>query len=238
MEADTCTHLITPTRRKNHTRRYLKAMCILALIAVIAFWMDHWFRGEMGIAKKFADLVANRWGTWSLIVGGLLYIVLLSLPFVPGVELGLLLMCVFGEEGIAFVYIATVMALNLSFGMGRLLPQRWVMTRLEKIRSVHDGQDQAHHVVGTLESITTNQNTCQKGFFAYLSRHRYLAIGILYNIPGNYLIGGGGGISLACGFSTAISWRWFFLTVVIAVAPVPLLVWFGVIQLESFLGIK
>jgi hypothetical protein len=35
-----------------------------------------------------------------LIGGGLIYILPLSLPFVPGVELGILLMCVFGKEGI------------------------------------------------------------------------------------------------------------------------------------------
>jgi hypothetical protein len=56
-------------------------------------------------------------------------------------------------------------------------------------------------------------------------------------MPGIYLIGGGGGISLVCGISRNISFKWFLLTVVLAVCPVPLLAFFGVIQLEAFFGI-
>jgi hypothetical protein len=50
-------------------------------------------------------------------------------------------------------------------------------------------------------------------------------------------IGGGGGISLTCGISRRISWKKFLLTIILAVLPVPLLAFLGVIQLEAFLGI-
>jgi hypothetical protein len=73
---------------------------------------------------------------------------------------------------------------------------------------------------------------------SFLSKYRYLTIALLFNLPGNYLIGGGGGISLACGISRRFSWKWFLLTVVLAVSPVPLLAFLGVIQLEAFLGIS
>ena len=53
-------------------------------------------------------------------------------------------------------------------------------------------------------------------------------------MPGTSLIGGGGGISFACGMSRNISLKFFLLTVVLAVSPVPLLAYFGVIQLEAF----
>ncbi len=44
------------------------------------------------------------------------------------------------------------------------------------------------------------------------------------NIPGNTLIGGGGGISLAAGMSRLFRvWR-FLLVLAIAVAPVPLII--------------
>jgi uncharacterized membrane protein YdjX (TVP38/TMEM64 family) len=238
MENDVCTPILTPRLTKRRTRHYVYSVFILALVVAIAYWMDYRFRGEMGVAQKFIDLVADRWGTGALIAGGVLYIVLLSLPFIPGVELGVLLMCVFGKEGIAFVYVATVLGLNLSFFMGRMLPGNWIKARLKKFGILDGVEYRSPAIGGTLHNITTNKNICQKGFFSFLSKHRYLAIGILYNIPGNYLIGGGGGISLACGLSGILLWRWFFLTVVLSVAPVPLFVWFGVIQLESFLGIK
>jgi hypothetical protein len=88
-----------------------------------------------------------------------------------------------------------------------------------------------------LDTLTRNSRFRQSRFWSFLSRYRYLTIAVLFNIPGNYLIGGGGGISLACGISRRISWKWFLLTVVLAVSPVPLLAFFGVIQLETFLGI-
>jgi len=69
---------------------------------VLAVWLDYWLRGEIGIAKKFVAFVNGQWGTGVLIGGGIFYVLLLSLPFVPGVELGVLLMCVYGKEGIVF----------------------------------------------------------------------------------------------------------------------------------------
>jgi uncharacterized membrane protein YdjX (TVP38/TMEM64 family) len=54
-------------------------------------------------------------------------------PFVPGVELGVLLMCVFGKEGIVFVYLSTIVGLNLAFVMGRFVPKKWIESRFEKL---------------------------------------------------------------------------------------------------------
>jgi len=40
------------------------------------------------------------------------YVLLLAIPFLPGVEIGLMVMVLFGRPGIAFVYLATVLALK------------------------------------------------------------------------------------------------------------------------------
>jgi hypothetical protein len=162
----------------------------------------------------------------------------LSLPFVPGVELGIVLMCVFGKEGIVFVYFATIAGLSLAFLMGRLLPKNWIESRLQKLGFSQTCDGQGGEIDGILDKLSLNQIFCESRFRSFLSKYRYLAIGVLFNTPGNYLIGGGGGISLACGISRSISWKWFLLTVVLAVSPVPLLALFGVIQLEAFLGIN
>ncbi|MFC1881978.1 hypothetical protein ACFL2S_10850 [Thermodesulfobacteriota bacterium] len=68
-------------------------------------------------------------------------------------------------------------------------------------------------------------------------KYRYLTIAILVNLPGNYILGGGGGISLACGTSRHISWKGFLVTIIVAVSPVPVLVYLGIIQVEAFLGV-
>ncbi len=55
-------------------------------------------------------------------------------------------------------------------------------------------------------------------------RYRYLALAVALNVPGNYLIGGGGGIALFAGVTRLYSIPGFLLTIIVAVAPVPLAV--------------
>ena len=62
----------------------------------------------------------------------------------------------------------------------------------------------------------------------FLIRHRYIALIVAINLPGNFLIGGGGGISMIAGVSRLFSAPGFFAAIVIAVAPVPLaIIFFG-----------
>ncbi|MGD2187005.1 MAG: hypothetical protein PVI71_12790 [Desulfobacterales bacterium] len=228
---------ITTPRNLGRIRFYFRLFFILAFLILLAVWLDYWFIGEIGIAKKFAEFVDGRWGTGVLIGGGILYILLLSLPFVPGVELGLLLMCIFGKEGIVFVYLATVAGLSLAFMIGRLLPKGWIDARLQKLGFSQSCDSHSNEIDRMLDTFSINQEFCESRLRSYLSKYRYLTLAVLFNMPGNYLIGGGGGISLACGISRGFSWKWFLLSVILAVSPVPLLAYFGVIQLEVFLGV-
>jgi hypothetical protein len=237
MDPDSCTRRFNLPRNISRLKFYFRLFIMAAFLMVLAVWLDYWFRGEIGIAKKFAGFVSGQWGTGVMIGGGIFYALLLSLPFVPGVELGVLLMCVFGKEGIVFVYFATIAGLSLAFLIGRLLPKEWVESLLEKLGFSQTCDTPAAEIDGMLDNLSRNRNFCQNRFWAFLSKYRYLTIAVLFNAPGNYLIGGGGAISLACGISRSISWKWFLLTVVLAVLPVPLLAFFGVIQLEAFLGI-
>jgi hypothetical protein len=237
MKTDSCTQRFSPTGQIRRLKIYFRILFAVAFIIVLALWLDYWFRGEMGIAKKFTDFVQGQWGSGVLVGGGLLYVLLLSLPFVPGVELGVLLMCVFGKGGIVFVYFATVAGLSLAFLIGRLLPQKWLESQLQKLGLSQNCEIPGEEIDGMLVQLSGKRKRGQNRFWSFLSKYRYLTIAVLFNTPGNYLIGGGGGIALVCGISRRISWKWFFLTVVVAVCPVPLLAYFGVIQLEAFLGI-
>ena len=233
MATESFTGKITATRNLRKAKFYFRLFFVIAILIIIAIWMDYWIRGELGVGEKFMEIARGRWGIKVLITGGLIYILLLSLPFVPGVELGVLLMCAFGKEGIVFVYFATVAGLSLAFLMGRMVPKRWVESLLKKLGLSQTSDNQSDEIVSMLDNFLRHQNRLR----AILLNHRYLVIGFLFNIPGSYLIGGGGGLSLACGISRNISFRWFLLTVVLAVSPVPLLAFFGVIQLEAFFGI-
>ncbi len=121
--------------------------------------------------------------------------------------------------------------------MGRMLPKRRVESLLEKLGFSQTCDSQSDEIDYMLDNFSLHQKFCQNRFRSLLLKYRYLAIGFSLNMPGNYLIGGGGGISLACGISRNISFKWFLLAVVLAVSLVPLLAFFGVIQLEAFLGI-
>ena len=53
-------------------------------------------------------------------------------------------------------------------------------------------------------------------------RHRYVALGVALNVPGNVVVGGGGGIMLVAGLSGVFAPLPTALAVVVAVSPVPL----------------
>jgi hypothetical protein len=225
----------TATHNLRRARFYFRLFFILAILIITAVWMDYWIRGDLGTAEKFLEIARSQWGMGVLIAGGLIYILLLSLPFVPGVELGVLLMCAFGKEGIVFIYLATVAGLSLAFVMGRLVPKIWIDFWLGKLGFSQFCVNHSYEIEEMLDHPSLGQKFCQHWLRPYLLKHRYLMIAVLFNIPGNYLLGGGGGISLACGISRSISWKRFLITVVLAVSPVPLLAFFGLIQLEAFL---
>ena len=58
----------------------------------------------------------------------------------------------------------------------------------------------------------------------FLLRHRYLSVATALNLPGNALIGGGGGIAMVIGMSKIIPFHAYIVLLAFAVAPVPL--WF------------
>jgi hypothetical protein len=216
---------------------YLRLVIVFAIFAIIAFWLDYWMRDELGIAKKYVMYAQGEWGRGFLIVGGLIYILLLSFPFVPGVELGILLMFVFGKEGIGFVYLATVAGLNLAFLIGRLVPKQWIDSRLERSGASRPYSRETDEIEKMADCISIGRIHIPSCLKSYLVKYRYVTIAILVNMPGNYILGGGGGISIACGTSRRISWTGFLLTIILAVSPVPILAYLGIIQIETLLGV-
>jgi len=56
-------------------------------------------------------------------------------------------------------------------------------------------------------------------------RFRYLGLGLLINMPGSALIGGGGGICLVAGMTRLFAPHWVILTLILAVLPLPLFMW-------------
>ncbi len=131
-----------------------------------------------------------------LVVLGL-YAVLLATPFLPGAELGLALLVVLGRDGAIMVHAATVIGLMFGFSLGRLMAG-FGLTRRRPVSNL------------------------QMGLVQCLNARPCLALAVLFNTPGNTLIGGGGGIALAAGLTGLVTAERFFLTVLVSTSPLPL----------------
>jgi len=154
----------------------------------------------------------------------ILYVVLMALPFMPGIEVGLMLMAMLGVGGIVLVYLCTVLALSLSFLAGRLLPPRLV-ARILGWLTLH----RARKLVTDLEPLGPEERllfltrSAPSRIVPFLLRHRYLVLAVLFNLPGNAIIGDGGGIGLIAGMSRLFPFPKYVLLVSVAITPVPLL---------------
>jgi hypothetical protein len=153
----------------------------------------------------------------------MLYVLLLALPFMPGIEIGVGLMIMLGPDICFLVYLSTVIALTLSFAIGRLIPTSMIVAIFEWL-----GLMRARNMVSELAMLPVQErlplllSLVPAGFLSLLLRHRYLAMAVVLNLPGNALIGGGGGLALMAGMSRLFNWSVFVLTIALAVSPFPL----------------
>ena len=160
-----------------------------------------------------------------IIISLIVYTALIAIPFVPSVEVGWGLMLLLGADLAPLVYLFTVVGLSMSFMGGRLIPESRLQTFLENLSLT-----KASRLVEKLRTLDTEQrlslllSRASAKFTPNLLRHRYLAVAVALNIPGNTVIGGGGGISLVAGMSRLFGLCRFVLTLAVAVAPVPLLI--------------
>jgi len=158
--------------------------------------------------------------TSSLLVASLIYTLILAIPYMPSVTLGLLMMASFGSEGILAAWICTSIGLNFSFIVGRWLPGPCNQRQVD-----------------TLKRLTQWVSHTQKQIVERPGWMRYGAIALLLNLPGNSVLGGGGGIALFCGTLHKVTWPRFALTVTIATALIPALFYLGMVNLDILISL-
>lgn len=151
------------------------------------------------------------------------YVVTSATPFVPGAEIGFGLILFLGAKIAVLVYFGMVAALLVSFLIGRFLPPSLVAAAF-----AYFGLTKARDLVlrvaplrgrARLEFLTAE---APRRLVPFMLRHRYLTLVLLLNIPGNSVIGGGGGIALTAGLSGIFSFPAYLAAVLIAVAPIPM----------------
>jgi hypothetical protein len=158
---------------------------------------------------------------WFAIV---VYVIWMAMPFVPGIELGLALMVMLGAKGVVLVYLCTLLSLSLSFAVGRLIPLKAFSRFLGWLHL-----QKAKNLVLELEPLNSEEKldfllrTAPSKIIPYLLKHRYLMIAVALNLPGNVIIGGGGGIGLIAGMSNLCPFPKYLLFVSLAITPLPVL---------------
>ena len=205
--------------------RWLR-IAVVALIYGGLLAGGHWGSGWL------IDLVGVDLGTGAqshdlhvMIAGVVFYAALMAIPFVPGMEISLALLAVFGPKVAMAVYAATVAALTLSCLIGRMLPLGLIATLFGSL-----GLQRAKGLVQRLQPLSAGQRFevliehAPKRVVPVLLKHRYIAIIVALNVPGNAVIGGGGGIALLAGMSGLFTLPRFLASVSLAALPVPLVV--------------
>lgn len=196
-----------------------------ALIIVFGHFAGRWLQQNLGL-----DLENFNGPTARLVlgIGLLLFIVMLSLPFVPGIEVSLALFAIFGTAIALPVYAATVTALLLSYAAGRFVP-------LDRLGAFFDyiGLSRASVLVRRLGTMTPQERvaslaqTAPNRLSRILVDRRDLALIAALNMPGNALIGGGGGIALVAGMSGMFRPDRYLVAIAVAALPIPLLMLAG-----------
>ncbi|MEO0767644.1 MAG: hypothetical protein AAFY75_16660 [Pseudomonadota bacterium] len=200
------------------------ALRVVAFIAIVvaATWAAHHLRDMLDMTiRPDNEAMIHR----TLMLSMAAYIGLLAIPFVPGAEVGLAMITAFGAAVAPLVYVATVMAMMLAYTIGRLMPGTTLVRLLSLVR-LRRAADLVTRAAALLpeERLALLLEGAPPRTVGLALRHRYIALALSVNIPGNAIIGGGGGIMMMAGLSGIFAPVQTFLAIAIAVSPVPITV--------------
>lgn len=206
-------------------RRTTQVGLAIRLAGIVAFVLA--LHTLIGWVTEVTEGTGNKplmLGLLSLLL--LSYVLLMATPFAPGIEIGISLLILRGAEIAPFVYLATVTGLVLAFLAGRYMPYAWLHAIFYDLRLMS-----ACRLLENTAPLDQEQrlNLLRERLPGWLGPvtggGRYLMLAVLLNLPGNFVIGGGGGLAFLAGFSRLYGSTATLLTMAAAVLPVPLWVW-------------
>lgn len=193
---------------------------VLVISAVLLHELFVWAEGW--ITQNNYD-----WAMPGVLVAALLiYAVLIAIPFVPGIEIGLMVLAVGGPDIAPLVWLATASGLVLSYMVGCKVPYSWLSRILLDLHLTRAClMFERFQALPPEERAAFVQAQLPARYLGWVVKYRYINLALLINIPGNSMIGGGGGIALVSGLSGVFRAHLAILTLVVATAPVPLAIW-------------
>jgi hypothetical protein len=212
--------LPAPPPLKVGVMRTFGRLMVVAVLAVALHFLFTW--AENWITQNDYDWAMP--GLLALVL--VIYAVLIAIPFVPGVEIGLSMLAAGGADIAPLVWLATATGLTLAYVVGCFVPLAWLHRVLLDLRL-----SSAAQLVARFEALPPKgrvacvQTLLPKKYCGWIVKYRYVNVAILINIPGNSVIGGGGGIALISGLSGMFRMPLTVLTIALATAPVPLAIW-------------
>lgn len=201
----------------------LKISILIGFI-LLATWGAHMIRDGLDLQIRPDN---EQQVHQALMLGAAAYVGLLAIPFVPGAEIGIALLAGFGAAIAPLIYVCTVAAMMLAFMIGRFLPINALERTFRVLR-----MRRAADLVARAAPLPKDERVAMllegqsKPVLQLALRYRYAAMAVALNMPGNSIIGGGGGIMMIAGLSGIFTPISTFLTVLVAVSPVPLAVIF------------
>lgn len=209
--------------------RVILRLCAILLVAYGLYRL-------MGRITELALFDDDRLRIGMLIGFLIAYAVLISAPFVPGVEIGLTLMVMEGPWIAPLVYLSTVAGLSLSYVAGEWVPYARLLRLFEDLRMKKACRLlEAVNPLSRSERLEALRARAPLWIRPLATRYRYLLLALLVNLPGNMVLGGGGGILFTAGLSRLFLPVQTVATILVAVAPVPLAVWVFDIDIGAFL---
>ena len=210
--------LKSPAKKERYLRIAIVVIVIIGL-NLAGTWIGH--RINFQIFPRH-DPVLHA----AVIAAMAIYILLMATPFMPGIEVGMAVMMLLGHKSALLIYMCTLVALSISYLIGRFFPLYLVQRFLQWLYLV-----KASELVSQLEPLKRSERLnlinekAPTKIAPLLLNHLYLTVAVVLNLPGNALIGGGGGIGLMVGMSGVVPFYKYLATVAIAVLPVPLIIY-------------
>lgn len=212
----------TPAPWRVTLLRMVLRLAVIGTVVLIVYATLDWVMQIT--APQDGSMPWAQLGVLGLLLAG--YALLLAIPFVPGVEIGVTLLAMQGATAAPAVYLATLIGLGTAFLIGRSMPPHVLRNLLLDLRLIKLCAFLDHlQPLSDARRLALFRKALPSWLGDWPVRFRYVALALLINLPGSALIGGGGGILLLAGLSGLFLPKATFLTIALAVAPVPLLVW-------------